>query len=356
MLGDDLHAREQKRKVKRDHVLQRHVALAPLNRIIQRDEARQDRRNVDPVEALLLALRIADHHREVQRQVRDIGEWVPGVDRERGQDREDLLAEDRVQLRQLLLADFVLAHEGNAGLGERRQDLAVVDRRLAVDQSLDPRADRLQLFEGRHAVRRGNCDRGQDLLLQTGDAHLEEVIQVLAEDGQKAHPFEEREPGIFRHRQYPLIEIEPRQLAVDVPGADRQKNRRSFWLGVGSDRHGTNSTGSIRGLGDDLCKAPEGVVAGDCQAMSRSQAVEKSAPVGAGRPAPAGSSERQAPSAATTFEKTFWIWLPMVKRITMTTIETRTRIRAYSTMPWPFWLLCRLSIFPPFSPRERIER
>ena len=148
VLGDDLHAREQKRKVKRDHVLQRHVALAPLNRIIQRDEARQDRRHLDPGEALLLALRIADHHREVQRQVRDIGEWVPGVDRKRGQDREDLLTEDRVQLRQLLLADFVLAHEGDTRLGERRQDLAVVDRRLAVDQSLDARADRLQLFEG----------------------------------------------------------------------------------------------------------------------------------------------------------------------------------------------------------------
>jgi hypothetical protein len=29
----------------------------------------------------------------------------------------------------------------------------------------------------------------------------------------------------------------------------------------------------------------------------------------------------------------------------MTTIETRTRIRAYSTMPWPFWRLCRLSIW-----------
>src|SRR5207244_6539381 len=84
---------------------------------------------------------------------------------------------------------------------------------------------------------------------------------------------------------------------------------------------------------------------GDCQGMSRRQAVEESAPVGAGGAAPGGSRERQAPSAATTFEKTFWIWLPMVKRITMTTIETRTRIRAYSPMPWPFWRLCRLYIW-----------
>src|SRR2546427_10138849 len=74
------------------------------------------------------------------------------------------------------------------------------------------------------------------------------------------------------------------------------------------------------------------------------------APGGAGAPAPPRSCERQAPSAATTFEKTFWIWLPMVKRITMTTIETRTRIRAYSTIPWPFWRLCRLNIFGDFPP------
>ena len=56
--------------------------------------------------------------------------------------------------------------------------------------------------------------------------------------------------------------------------------------------------------------------------------------VGTGRPAPTSREDRgHAPSAATTFEKTLLIWLPMVKRITMTTIETRTKIKAYSTMP-----------------------
>src|SRR6266480_7941177 len=54
-------------------------------------------------------------------------------------------------------------------------------------------------------------------------------------------------------------------------------------------------------------------------------------------PAPTSRELRgHAPRAATTFENTLLIWLPMVKRITMTTIETRTRIKAYSTMPCPF--------------------
>src|SRR5713226_9309137 len=57
------------------------------------------------------------------------------------------------------------------------------------------------------------------------------------------------------------------------------------------------------------------------------------------------------PSAATTFENTLTIWFPMVNRITMTTIETRTRIKAYSTIPCPRW---RLS--PARNPRRHIRQ
>jgi len=59
---------------------------------------------------------------------------------------------------------------------------------------------------------------------------------------------------------------------------------------------------------------------------------------GTGGPAPTSRLlQGHAPRAATTFENTFAIWLPMVKRITMTTIETSTRIKEYSTIPWPLW-------------------
>src|SRR6267378_2734645 len=63
------------------------------------------------------------------------------------------------------------------------------------------------------------------------------------------------------------------------------------------------------------------------------------------------------PRAATTLENTFWIWFPMVKRITITTIETRTRIKAYSTIPWPLWRRTdrRFMALPPFSQSERFE-
>ena len=41
--------------------------------------------------------------------------------------------------------------------------------------------------------------------------------------------------------------------------------------------------------------------------------------------------------AATTFEKTLEICPPIVSRITITTIDTKTRIKAYSTIPCPSW-------------------
>ena len=253
MVRDDLHARKQERKVQRDHVFERHVTLT----FDQRDEARQDRRHLDPREALLAPLRVTDHHGEVQRKMRYVRKWVAGIDRERRQNRKDLLPEHGVELGELLLADLLAAHESDSRLRERRYDLPVIDRHLAIDQSFDPRADRLQLLERRHAVRRRDGDGGQDLLFEAGDADLEEVVQVLAEYGQEPHTFEEGELGIFGHRQHALIEVEPGKLAVDVAGADWRKNRRKIWLGVGSDGHETNFTVSIWGLDTRLANPAE---------------------------------------------------------------------------------------------------
>src|SRR2546430_12717063 len=64
VMRDDLHARKEQRKVKCDHVLQRHVALA----FDERDEARKDRRYFDPREALLPLLGSEEHTSELQSQ------------------------------------------------------------------------------------------------------------------------------------------------------------------------------------------------------------------------------------------------------------------------------------------------
>ena len=62
VMVDDLHAGEQRLQVQRDHVLHRYVALA----FGERNETRQHWRHLHASEALLVALRVAHDHREVE--------------------------------------------------------------------------------------------------------------------------------------------------------------------------------------------------------------------------------------------------------------------------------------------------
>ena len=149
MVVDDLHAGEQRLHVQRDHVLERDVALA----VGKRDETRQHRRHLHAREALLVALRIAHDHREVQREVGDVGEGVRRVHSQRREHGEDLLPEDGVELAELLLGHVFAAHEGDSCRGQRGHDVRVEDAGLALDETLDAKADGAQLLERGHAVR-----------------------------------------------------------------------------------------------------------------------------------------------------------------------------------------------------------
>ena len=92
MVVDDLHAGEERLQVQRDHVLQRHIALS----FDQRDQTRQHRRDFDPRESGLVALLVPHDHGEVQREMRDVWEWVRRVHCEWGEHRKDLLAKYRM--------------------------------------------------------------------------------------------------------------------------------------------------------------------------------------------------------------------------------------------------------------------
>ena len=85
-------AREEPIEVVGDHLLDRHEAVAG-----QGDEPRQERRYLDPCELDLVVLGIANDDGEIEREVRDVGERVGGVDRERSEDRKDLVVEALVE-------------------------------------------------------------------------------------------------------------------------------------------------------------------------------------------------------------------------------------------------------------------
>ena len=59
---------------------------------------------------------------------------------------------------------------------------------------------------------------GFELLLQARDAHLEELVEVAAEDREELRPLEQRERRVLGEREHARVELEQRQLAVEVAG------------------------------------------------------------------------------------------------------------------------------------------
>ena len=67
-------------------------------------------------------------------------------------------------------------------------------------------------------------DAGVDLLLQAGDADLEELVEVRAADRQEAQALEQRRRRVARLLEHAHIELQERQLAIEK-GARRSRGR-----------------------------------------------------------------------------------------------------------------------------------
>ena len=210
----DLHAGDELVQVSGDDLLEgdEHQLVRELH------EPGQVRRHLHPGEAILARFGVGHADREAERQVRDVGERVSGVDRERCQHREDVLVEDLGQ--RLLCVDVELhpRSERDALVLQRLDDLLEEQTLLLADEVNDVVADLDELLGRGPAVGCGGVDAGVDLILEPGDPHLEELVEVRREDRQELRTLEERNrlgPGEGEH---PGVEVEPRQLAVDVPG------------------------------------------------------------------------------------------------------------------------------------------
>src|SRR3712207_8029033 len=53
--------------------------------------------------------------------------------------------------------------------------------------------------------------------LQAGDADHVELVEVAGEDRQELHPLQQGEGVVLRQLEHAGVEVQPRQLAVDVP-------------------------------------------------------------------------------------------------------------------------------------------
>ena len=229
----------------------------------ERDEAGEQRRHLHPREALVAARRVADGDREVERQVRDVGERVRGVDGERGEHREDRLGEHLLELGAVVVGEVVPVGEADAGVLERGHDLVGEDRGRPADQLVDPVADGAELVDEVEPVGGRGAQAGLELLHQARHPDLEELVEVLAEDGEELRPLEQRELAVLGQGQHPGVEFEPRQLAVEEPlGRVAQRRMRvcanvrfsgpatgQCYSGIGRPglgRRCTRTTGNVR--------------------------------------------------------------------------------------------------------------
>ncbi len=185
---DDLHAREERLHVEGDQLLEGEEAAV----IGKRGEAGQQRRHLKAGEVLDPAKRVADDHREVEREVRDVGKGMGRVDRKRGQDREDVLVELRRHVLALRLAQRIGGADPDPGHIQAGGELIVEDAHLPIGERLDPAADSAQLLGRGGAVDCRGSDGGVDLLLEARYADLEELVEALAEDGEEVDAVEQR--------------------------------------------------------------------------------------------------------------------------------------------------------------------
>ena len=155
-----------------------------------------------------------------------------------------------MELAELLLGHVLATNQRDARRSQGRHQLVVEDVHLPLDQAFDPGANRAQLLQRGLPVGRGHGDRRQHLLLQARDPDLEEIVEILAEDGQETHPLQQGQLRVLRHRQHSLVEVEPGQLAVEETWHLRTQNRaRLIKVCLSTQRHGRKITGWGPGLG-----------------------------------------------------------------------------------------------------------
>ena len=116
---------------------------------------------------------------------------MAGVDRERRQDREDLVEEPLAE-RVVVLRDRGVLDDLDALARRAPADVGPKIARVVGDELEDPLAGRRELLAGGPAVRRRATVAGLDLLAQAGDADLEELVEVAGEDRQELDPLEQR--------------------------------------------------------------------------------------------------------------------------------------------------------------------
>ena len=263
------------------------TSVVPL---AERQEAAEELlRHLDPREDVGVLLGVAKRDGEAQREVRDVRERPAEADHERGQSREHLALEEVRELLALLVGrlgdgqdpDAALLELGAHRLERGAHALALLEHALR---------DRLDLRGDAHAVGALGLAPRLARVLEVRDAHHEELVQVRLPDRAELDALEQRDALVLGQLQDAVVELEPRELAVEVEAGSSRSGR-----GAASRRLARRRARiALRAwLSSSNATAPDGqfAAAGGCRrAVNAGQA-----PVYAARRIGAGARDRVEP-------------------------------------------------------------
>ena len=142
------------------------------------------------------------------------GKGCAGIDRQRRQQRENIVEEMILDPAAFGLGDIAAVDENDADFGQHAAQIAP-DSLLVAGKRRNRLVDEDELLGGGQPVGAALGDAFPHLGLDAGDPDHEELIKVIGGNRQKPHPFKRGMAGIDRLLQHPAIEMQPGKLAID---------------------------------------------------------------------------------------------------------------------------------------------
>ncbi|VVN75115.1 hypothetical protein PS687_05804 [Pseudomonas fluorescens] len=228
----DLHALEQVIGVGVDHRREEYIVVASAPHLFRYlDDPWQQARGRDDRQAGIATEGVDTFQLDdkVEAFVHQQRERVRRIEADRSDDRRDLVAEIAAHPGLDFGGPVTATDEADLMFFQLRQQDIVEDRVLAVHMAVHQLADARQCLVRLQSVGTGLLTGESDLLFEAGDADLEELVQVAGENQQEFQAFQQRVGLIQRLFQHADVELQLRQLAVDIQAAVIQVGHQGHW-------------------------------------------------------------------------------------------------------------------------------
>ena len=200
------------------------ITSALLGLVAEGNVAGKNARHLDHGQIRIdpLALEMDD---DVQTLVQELREGMRRVDRQRRQHRKDPIVEKLLDVGPLGFRKVGVVVKADVLGGELGLDLLVPAAVLVGDLTAHAFQDGGELRLGGHAVRGEGDGALLDLLLETADTDLEELVKVGADDAEELQSLEQGILLVEGLVENALVELQPAQAAVDEMGMVRLVHR-----------------------------------------------------------------------------------------------------------------------------------